>query len=244
MNKYGFFFKQVKYDFIIFFREPLFALPILLVPAIFFMIFTSIYAQYGINEFANTYIPLYVILISFMTIFFNIGLQSVNDRESGVYKRVIISPTNIFFITATYIVRGVVISFLGLAEMLLIAKVVFEMPITNHLGMFSLSFFIMIAILLVVSLSIHGLFKNSKQVTPMTILGFQYVLFASGMMFPIESLPKFLRLFVYINPVYHMNQISIAVWNGAPIKFIGIVALFVTTVLCGGLLKLQSKREL
>ncbi len=243
MAKYAFFWKQVKYDFLIFFREPMFALPILIVPAIFFMIFTSIYAQYGVTKFASTYIPLYVILISFMTIFFNIGLQSVNDRETGVYKRIIVSPTNIFFITGTYIVRGIIISLLGLLEMIGIAKLVFSMPITANLVPFTLAFIVMIVILLIVSLSIHGFFKNSKQVTPITILGFQYVLFASGMMFPIEALPKIARYFVYVNPVYHMNQISIAMWNQQSVGWINAAALGVTTLICLSFFKLHQNRE-
>ncbi|WP_427338059.1 ABC transporter permease [Caloranaerobacter sp. DY30410] len=243
MGKYSFFRKQVKYDFLIFFREPLFAFPILFIPAFFFIVFTSMYASYGDVRSFQQYVPIYSILISFLTIFFNIGMQSVADRELGVYKRIIISPTNIYFIVATYIVRGVVISFVGLIEMLLIANLGFGIPISDNLFVFILVFLIMIGIMLLMSLTLHGFFKNSRQVVPFTVLVFQYVLFASGLMFPVERLSKALQYFVFANPVYHMDRIAISIWENKVPNVANILALVVTIVICILLLLVQKNRQ-
>lgn len=60
----------VKYDFIVFFREPFFALPILFLPGIFFFVFMSLFKmQIGSMEGFDIYIPTYGLLISFLVLF-------------------------------------------------------------------------------------------------------------------------------------------------------------------------------
>ena len=89
--------KQVKYDLIIFFREPFFALPILLLPGVFFVLYAGMYARNGMDvDTFGGYIPMYMLLISFLTVFFNIGTQYVTDREIGIIKRLIMSPIKIY----------------------------------------------------------------------------------------------------------------------------------------------------
>ena len=74
--------KQFWYDLVIFFREPFFALPILLLPGVFFIVYAGSMAKdaASIEGFAQ-YLPMYMILISFLTVFFNIGTQYVTDTE-------------------------------------------------------------------------------------------------------------------------------------------------------------------
>ena len=94
--------KQFKYDLIIFFREPFFALPILLLPGVFFVIYAGSMAKNteNIAGFAQ-YLPMYMILISFLTVFFNIGTQYVTDRQSGIFKRLLLSPISLFNVVLT-----------------------------------------------------------------------------------------------------------------------------------------------
>ena len=88
--------KQFWYDLIIFFREPFFALPILLLPGLFFVIYAGSMAKsYANIEGFAQYIPMYMILISFLTVFFNIGTQYVTDKQSGIFKRLLLSPISL-----------------------------------------------------------------------------------------------------------------------------------------------------
>ncbi|KAF6604495.1 ABC transporter permease, partial [Bacillus sp. EKM417B] len=102
---------------------------------------------------------------------------------------------------------------IGFIEILLVGKLVFHTILTDHMFLFILTFLIVIGITLLFSLSTHNLFKNSRQVLPYTIVMFQYVLFGSGLMFPIESVPEFVKYIVYINPFYHMKNLLLSVWN-------------------------------
>lgn len=99
--------KLCKYDFIVFFREPFFALPILVLPGLFFFIFMKIFsAQLGGAENFGPYIPIYALLISFLVLFFNIGLQYVTEKERGIHKRLVLSSVSIYQIIFTYVIRN------------------------------------------------------------------------------------------------------------------------------------------
>ncbi|AVB10019.1 MULTISPECIES: ABC transporter permease [Bacillus] len=238
-------FKLCKYDFVVFLREPFFALPILILPGIFFFVFMSIFKeQIGGAENFGPYIPIYSLLISFLVLFFNIGLQYVTEKERGIHKRLIMSSITIYHVILTYIIRGVLISLIGFIEILLVGKLVFHTILTDHMFLFILTFLIVIGITLLFSLSTHNLFKNSRQVLPYTIVMFQYVLFGSGLMFPIESVPEFVKYIVYINPFYHMKNLLLSVWNWQQIiNWQGIAYLVLVIFVCICLIYIKSRSK-
>jgi ABC-2 type transport system permease protein len=236
--------KLSKYDFLVFFREPFFALPIMILPGIFFFVFMKIFsAQIGGAENFGPYIPIYGLLISFLVLFFNIGLQYVTEKERGIHKRMVLSSISIFQIILTYVIRGVLLSLLGFAQILAIGVFVFKTTITDHMFMFILTFIAIIGITLLFSLSTHNLFKNSRQVLPYTIIMFQYVLFGSGLMFPVEQLPSYLKILVDINPFYHMKEILLGVWNWTGIELVNVLYLIFIMFLCLGLIFVKSRSK-
>jgi len=225
----------VKYDFIVFFREPFFALPILLLPGIFFFVFMSLFKMQATSMAGfDIYIPTYALLISFLVLFFNIGMQFVTEKENGVHKRLVLSSISKKHIVAAYLVRGMTLSFIGLIEICMIGIIAFGIGTTSNLLVFVLVYLVVITLLMLISISVHDLFKSTKQVLPFTIITFQYVLFGSGLMFPVATAPKFLKAVIYANPFYHMNQILIQIWkrNSADIKFSSVLYLAVIAAGC------------
>lgn len=236
--------KLSKYDFIVFFREPFFALPILVLPGIFFFVFMKIFsAQIGGSENFGPYIPIYALLISFLVLFFNIGLQYVTEKERGIHKRLVLSSVSIYQIIFTYVIRGVLLSLLGFFEILAIGIFVFDTRLTDHMFLFILTFIIIIGITLLFSLSTHNLFKNSRQVLPYTIIMFQYVLFGSGLMFPTDGIPSYLKFLVDINPFYHMKEVLLGVWNWTGIELVNVLYLGFIIILCLGLIFLKARSK-
>lgn len=233
--------KQFWYDLVIFFREPFFALPILVLPGLFFVVYAGSMAKSysNIDGFAK-YIPMYMILISFLTVFFNIGTQYVTDKQSGIFKRFLLSPISLFNLVLTYSLRGILISVLGFFEMIAIAVFVFKIPLSEDMVKFFVAFLIVVVIMMLLSLTLHGFFKSSRQVMPFTILGFQYVLFASGMIMPVEKMPIAIQYLVYINPVYHMNKVLIRVWYQAQQDIVNILALAAWVIGCLVLIRFQK----
>lgn len=233
--------KQFWYDLVIFFREPFFALPILLLPGLFFVIYAGSMAKaYSNIEGFAQYIPMYMILISFLTVFFNIGTQYVTDKQCGIFKRLLLSPISLFNLVLTYSLRGILISVLGFFEMIAIAVFLFNIPLAENMVIFFFAFLVVVVIMMLLSLTLHGFFKNSRQVMPFTILGFQYVLFSSGMILPVENMPKVMQYIVYANPVYHMNKVLINVWYQTQQDIVNILALAAWVVVCVILIRFQK----
>lgn len=236
--------RLIKYDMLVFLREPFFALPIMILPGIFFFVFMKIFSsQIGSAENFGPYIPIYALLISFLILFFNIGLQYVTEKERGIHKRLVLSGISIYQVIFTYVFRGVVLSLIGFAEILLIGIFVFKTTITEHLPLFLLTFIFVIFITLLFSLSTHNLFENSRQVLPYTIIMFQYVLFGSGLMFSTDSIPSYLKFLVTINPFYHMKELLLAVWNWTPIDMNNIYYLIFIIFVCISLIYLKARKK-
>lgn len=181
-----------------------------------------------------------MILICFLTVFFNIGTQYVTDKQSGIFKRILLSPISLFNLVLTYSLRGLFVSILGYFEMLAIAVFVFNIPLGENMLLFFLSFIVIVMIMMLLSLTLHGFFKNSRQAMPFTIIGFQYVLFASGMIMPVENMAKFMQVLVYINPIYHMNQVLINVWFMERPQLVNLLALLGWILVCIVLIRIQK----
>lgn len=237
--------KQVWVDLLIFFREPFFALPILFLPGLFFVVYAGAMAKSAASmEGFGQYIPIYMVLVVFLTVFFNIGMQYVTDKQSGIFKRLLLSPIRLSNLVLTYAIKGMLISVLGFIEMTAIAALVFRIPLSEHMPAVFLAFVIIAAVMMLISLSLHGFFKNTRQQMPVAIIGFQYVLFASGMILPVEQMPKILQYLVYINPVYHMNLVLLRVWFGRPQNWVNLLALAAWVALSLVFLWIQKRRPM
>lgn len=106
--------------------------------------------------------------------------------------------------------------------------------------LFFLSFVVVVMIMMLLSLTLYGFFKNSRQAMPFTIILFQYVLVASGMIMPVENMPKFMQYLVYINPVYHMNKVLINVWFMVKPELVNLLALLSWILVCILLIRIQK----
>ena len=235
--------KQFWVDLLIFFREPFFALPILFLPGLFFIVYAGAMAKNAASlEGFGQFIPIYMILVVFLTVFFNIGMQYVTDKQNGIFKRLLLSPIRLSNLVLTYALKGMLISVLGFFEMVVIAALVFHIPLSDHMALVFLAFLMIAAVMMLISLSLHGFFKNTRQQMPVAIIGFQYVLFASGMILPVEQMPKLLQYLVYVNPVYHMNLVLLRVWFGKPQNWVNLLALAAWVVLSLIFLWIQKRR--
>jgi hypothetical protein len=75
-------------------------------------------------------------IVIFATCFFAIGLQVVIDREKGVYKRLKGTPINPFFVMSSLVIIGFITIFLGKFEIVVLAKLVFDVDVSSTLFQF------------------------------------------------------------------------------------------------------------
>lgn len=225
--------KLVQYDLIIFFREPFFALPTLLLPGFFFVVYASAFGKAPADRISfGQYIPTYMLLISYLTVFFQIGTQYVTDKQNGIFKRLLLSPIRLLHVVISYSIRGVLVSVLGFFEMTVLAGAVLRIPLSENMLRVFFVFLLLASIMMLLSISIHGFIKNAKSVMLFSILCFQYVFFSTGMIMPVEKMPAAVRFFVYLNPIYHMNQVLVSAWYQTRQSAEHVLALAAWVILC------------
>ena len=113
----------------------------------------------------------------------------------------------------------------------------------------SYGFFILLnAVLLVIASAIYSFFKNMNSALVFSIVIFQVVIFTGGFAMPISMMPKFIQVIADFNPLYHMNNMFIAVWNGqltfdnSVFLSIGYIGALVAVALV--ILRIQNKRKI
>jgi ABC-2 type transport system permease protein len=71
-----------------------------------------------------------------------------------------------------------------------------------------------------------------------SIVIFQVVMITGGFTMPVAMMPKFVQIMADANPLYHMNNLFIAVWNGqltfdtSTLLSIGYISALVLIALC------------
>lgn len=106
------------------------------------------------------------------------------------------------------------ITSIGFSLIILIGKLVYDLQFSMA-GLFIsyVSLLVINAILLVYSHVVYLKFKEVKSALVVSMVLFQFVLFTGGFSVPIEFLPHFMKYMAYANPIYHLNQIYILIWN-------------------------------
>jgi len=168
----------------------------------------------GNLSYAQTYTPSYILLITFTTVFFAFGFDQVTHRSTGVEKRIRLSPVSKNMLLLSSIIRSIIITSFGYLFVYVIGMLLYDLQfhILNFITAYG--FFIALnAALLVIASAIYSFFNQMKSALVFSIVIFQVVIFTGGFAFPINMMPKFIQVIAEFNPLYHMNNLFIAVWN-------------------------------
>lgn len=113
----------------------------------------------------------------------------------------------------------------------------------------SYGFFILLnAVLLILASAIYSFFQRMNSALVFSIVIFQVVIFTGGLAMPIRLMPNFIQVVADFNPLYHMNNLFIAIWNGQfsldsqTLLSSGYLALLVMVALI--CLHIQNKRKI
>jgi ABC-2 type transport system permease protein len=198
-------------------------------------------------SYAQTYTPSFILLITFLVVFFAFGFDQVTHRSTGVDKRILLSPVPKNILLLSSIFRAVIITSFGYSLIFIIGMLIYDLQFHWLKVLSSYGFFILLnAILLVIASVIYSFFKNMNSALVFSIVIFQIVMFTGGFAIPIDMMPKSVQAIANINPLYHMNNMFIAVWNGqlsfnnntlTSICYIGVIVLVSFIIL-----RIQNKR--
>jgi len=158
-----------------------------------------------------SYIDFLIPGVFMMTIFFSgffSGISVIFDREFGYLKEILVSPAPRW---ATLFGRAIGSTIISLIQGLIILAIAY--PIAPELNYLNLGIVLLAAVMLSLSFTAIGIIIAVRM---RSHEGFQLLvnflamplLFSSGAFFPIETMPDWMKIIAYINPLTYAVDIS------------------------------------
>lgn len=208
---------QLKYDLLMFSRELFYLIFIVVIPPATYLFMGQLYGNFTYNDnlsYGQVYTPSFILLISFSVIFFTFGFEQVAHRIAGIEKRIHLSPVPRNVLLISSILKSVILTSIGFFIIYSIGVINYGLSFDLLNLINSYGFFILLnAILLIISTAIYSFFKKINSALIFSIVIFQVVMITGGFSIPVEMMPEMIAKVATVNPIYHMNQLFIDVWN-------------------------------
>jgi ABC-2 type transport system permease protein len=186
-----------------------------------------------------------MILMSITVI--RISITIVKEKEMGTMEGLLVSPLKPIELMAGKIIPYIIIAFVSLVLILILSRLMFEVPFRGSL----LTFFVLSALFIAASLGM-GLYISTVAQTAQTawLMGFLSsilpAIILSGFIFPIESMPRPIGFFTYIFPIrYYMVILRGIILKGAGMAILYpeaiILLLFALVLITASALKFKKK---
>ena len=187
---------------------------------------------------------IFILICAMMT-----SVSIVREKEMGTIEVLLVSPVRPIKIILAKMIPYFVISCINLATILLIARYLLDVPISN--GVWSIVIISVIYLLLSLALGLLISTIASSQVVALLISAMVMLLpmiMLSGMVFPIENLPTVLKPLPYIVPArWYIEANRKLMIMGLPLSAVMkevAILIFMTFVLMGvSLKKFKDKLE-
>ena len=213
-------------------RQPAFAVPTLLFPAMFYLFFGIIFGR--ANGFASYLVATYGAFGVIGTTLFGFGVGVAVSRESGELRLKRVAPVPPLAFLGGKLVAAVVFSALVLAELFILAAVFGDVRFER------LQWIGLAAVLLVgaipfaamgLAIGTHTSGNGAPAVVNMMYLP---MAFLSGLWIPVEALPAVLQKIAIALPPYHLAQLALGVLGKGMEQPVALHVgyLFLMTVIC------------
>ncbi|MFJ7827949.1 ABC transporter permease [Psychrobacillus sp. NPDC096623] len=243
---------QLKYDLLMFSRELFYLVFTIVVPPVTYLFMGQLFGDQtyaGNLNYAETYTPSFILVITFTVVFFAFGFDQVMQRTTGMEKRISISPVSKNMLLLSSIIRAIIMTSFGFVLISIIGFLMYDLQLRVWSVILSYGFFILLnAIMLILASAIYSFFQRMNSALVFSIFIFQVVIFTGGLAMPIRLMPKFIQVIADFNPLFHMNNLFIAVWNGQfsldsqSLLSVGyLVLLAILALIC---LHFQNKRKI
>lgn len=243
---------QLKYDLLMFSRELFYLVFTIVVPPVTYLFMGQLFGDQnyaGNLNYAETYTPSFILVITFTVVFFAFGFDQVMQRTTGVEKRISISPVSKNMLLLSSIIRAIIMTSFGFLLISVIGFLMYDLQLRIWSVLLSYGFFILLnAVMLILASAIYSFFQRMNSALVFSIVIFQVVIFTGGLAMPIQLMPNFIQVIADFNPLYHMNNLFIAIWNGQfsldsqTLLSIGYLAVLVLlAMIC---LHIQNKRKI
>ena len=212
-----------------------------IIPLIFFLLMGGIFTSV-MPEMRSTLIQSMIVVSVSMGAFIGLPPSLIETYGSDIKKVYKANGVPIYLGLVTMFLSAFVHLMIACIVIVLFAPVLFEAALPTQLPIF----FLALAIYIIVSLSIGSILgliiKNQAKLTMIAQLVFLPSIMLSGIMFPIDFLPNFLKTIGRIFPASWGYRLMLD--NGFCLENLWylIFVLFAAVIVCGGILKKQNQR--
>jgi ABC-2 type transport system permease protein len=142
-----------------------------------------------------------------MTMVMMTGLAITRERERGTMENLLATPATVLEVMTGKIVPYILIGLLQVTIVLVLARVLFSVPIQGSVTVLYLSVLLFIAANLMLGLTISSVARNQLQAMQMTFFFFLPSMLLSGFMFPFRGMPGWAQLIGEALPLTHFLRI-------------------------------------
>ena len=142
-----------------------------------------------------------------MTMVMMTGLAITRERERGTMENLLATPATVLEVMTGKIVPYILIGLLQVTIVLVLARLLFSVPIQGSVTVLYLSVLLFIAANLMLGLTISSVAGNQLQAMQMTFFFFLPSMLLSGFMFPFRGMPGWAQLIGEALPLTHFLRI-------------------------------------
>jgi ABC-2 type transport system permease protein len=142
-----------------------------------------------------------------MTMVMMTGLAITRERERGTMENLLATPATVLEVMTGKIVPYILIGLLQITIVLVLARLLFSVPIQGSVTVLYLSVLLFIAANLMLGLTISSVAGNQLQAMQMTFFFFLPSMLLSGFMFPFRGMPGWAQVIGEALPLTHFLRI-------------------------------------
>lgn len=224
MNAY---LRLITFDFRLYFRDWITIFWILIYPILMLLIFGSMFGEQEDivtgARYIDTYVPALCVMNVLTVSIFTLNINILTQRENGVLRRYRVSPIRKSMVLASHAVQGIFLILAGAIEIIITAKIVWNINITvsGLLMLFACMLFGCIAFFSL-GFAMSGLTRTVGAASGFAMAVFFPMLFMSGISMPLSTLPSFMQTISKWLPMTYFVELAQGVWQGTAITNFGI----------------------
>ncbi|MFC5700297.1 ABC transporter permease [Cohnella faecalis] len=234
------YFRLIAFDFRLYLRDWMTIFWVLVYPVLMLLIFGSLFGEEAGADPGTRYIDYYVPALCVMSVLsvgvFTLNINMITYRESGILRRFRVTPLRKSAVLVSHFIQGLVLIVLGAIEVIVIAKLVWNIDITfggaallllvmliGAIGCFCLGF------------ALSGLVSTPGAASGVAMAIFFPMLFLSGIAMPLSIFPEFMKAISKAIPMTYFVELAQGVWQGHSVSGYGaqLAVLAGFAIVCG-----------
>ena len=174
-------------------------------PGAFTMVVHPRYNPEAITQY--NIVPGLMGVILTMTMVLMTGLAITREQERGTMENLLSTPATALEVMTGKIVPYVMIGLIQVTLVLVLARLIFNVPMQGNLGVLYLAVLLFIAANLTLGLTFSSIAQNQLQAMQMTFFFFLPSILLSGFMFPFRGMPGWAQAIGEALPLTHFLRI-------------------------------------